>query len=421
MSVDTSKKQDHGSVYSIIIELDNQMVTLNNKDIKNFYFIEDIMSFCIVGKLVFDDMVGLFEFGPFTGNEKIHLIYGEDSDIIRKFDIYKVNNITQNMGSQITSANTIELLIVDTTFMNLTNKKFSKSWKDTKISSIVSDVATDMLDIEEFEEFEDTNETLDYFYMPYWTPQETLLWLMRRGSSSQLGEAGYLFYNNTKGTNFVTLEKLLQQKKLMSSFGTGISKDNGMYVFESANLYLRNKILSWNISSIDLTGASVLKGSNRLGYNFETKTFINNSYDYSTSISKYTMLGKKTLFTDISDSTTRYVLDGESDSDIIDNIYYSRFIKKYCLQQCVSIVTRGCEGRYAGGMIEINWLSTSGKEKTNLLLKGKYLIKSITHSFTNGTPQYKNKMVLIKNAYSDIHHKTLVKSVKTNISGVRSA
>lgn len=412
MAIDANKKIEHSSIFSVIIKVDEKAVTLDNTDIVELYFIEDIFSFCVTGKLIFEDLIGLFEFGPFTGNETVTVIYGDDEDIVREFDIYKVSNISQAMISQITSGNIIELILVDTTYINLTKKRYSRSWKDTKISTIVRDIGKNMLDIDEFNDIEDTNETLDYFYMPYWTPQEAILWLMRRGSSVNYNISGYLFYNNSKGNNFITLEKLLQQTKLVDAY----DKDTGVYVFESKNLYYRNKILSWSISSIDTTSAGIIRGGHRFGYDFNTKTFIDNSYKYSTSISKYTMLGKKTLFIDVSDDTIRYDIEGESNSDIIDNMYYSKFIKKYCLQQCPIIVTRGSEGRYAGGMIEIKWPSIAAKEKFNSLLEGKFLIKSITHSFSNSTPSYRNKMVLIKNAYTDIeHHKNLVKSTKTNI------
>ena len=106
-------------------------------------------------------------------------------------------------------------------------------------------------------------------------------------------------------------------------------------------------------------------------------------------------------------------MEGDNNIEALNNIYGNSFIKKYCLQQCLSIVVRGSEMRYAGAAIKIEWPSQTTNEVYNSTYDGYYLIKSITHSFKPyKNPAYRQKMVLIKNAFSDSIYPGLVQSAK---------
>ena len=79
-------KQDT-SVFSVQIIIGDQSIILDNENIISCFFIEDIFKHCMIGKLVFNDVYGLFELGPFTGNEQIIITYGVDYDKNVIFDI----------------------------------------------------------------------------------------------------------------------------------------------------------------------------------------------------------------------------------------------------------------------------------------------------------------------------------------------
>jgi len=411
-----SQKVDDTDIFGINIVMEKGTVRLDNKDIIDCYFIEDIYSFGITGKLIFNDLYGMVEQGPFTGNETIYIIYGNDEKLTMKFNIYKVNKISQISNIEPASQNAVELIFTDTMFLNLTKNRYSISWTDTKISDIIRYISKNMLDTITFDKFEETNETLPYFYMPYWTPLEAINWLLKRGSGATSGKAGYMYYNNSKGTNYVTLEQLMANTESKQSNESIYDE----YVFESINPGFINKILGWKILGIDNTGMTSIKGGHVLGYDFETKSLYNQSHEYLTSISKYTMLGRKTLFKDISNDTMMYMLEGDNDTAILDNIYQHNFIRKYNIQQCFSITVRGSEKRYPGDMIKIRWPSTMVKEeKANRNLEGRFLIKAITHSLNPyKNPPYRQKLTLIKNAYSDSYYTGLIPATKTNV-GVR--
>ena len=407
-----AKKDATVGIYSVYIKVQGEDYFISVGDIENFYFIEDLFSYSIVGKIQFNDRNGIGEFGPITGYEELGLIYGLEDERERVFNIFKINRMIPAASSNTPGAsNYLEILFVDEMFYNLTDNVYSVSWKNTKHSEVVKDIANNALNVGEFEEFEESNEKFDYFYMPYWTPKQTIDWIMRRCSGSESGNPGYIFYNNSIGCNFVTLDKLLGQNELM----TINDEDDGKYVFKSENIMDPNKIISFQLSGVDNHAKKELKGGYRLGYDFDRKKFIKRSYTYSDSVSQFTLLGRESLFPDISEENTSINNFGENSDQIVDNIYQNEWIKRYSMQQTMNILVQGHEERYAGGMIEIVWPSHDEKEMYNKNMGGKYLIKSITHQFGNGSPPYRQKLILIKNAYEDTDNVELVSTVNKNL------
>lgn len=400
--------------YTVYFVIDDEEKNIRVSDIEQLYFIEDIFSYSIVGKLQFHDRQGLLEFGPITGNEKIGIIYGVSEDTERVFDIYKVNRIIPSWSDAQGKENFIEVIFVDEMFYDLTNREYSRSWSNQRYSDVVKSISSNMLGVSSFEEFEESREYIDKFYMPYWTPKSAIDWLSKRCSGGTSNQSGYLFYNNSLGTNFITLEKLLNQRKLMN-IGW---KNSGHYSFKTESEQDYNKILGYEVSGIDNISRMEVKGGHRRGYDFSRKKFLENSYTYKEGIDKYTLLGEKSLFEDISDENVRNRTYGDTDLDIINNIYYDNWIKTYCMQQTLSILVSGYEERYAGGLIEVEWPSAHDKEVYNKNFAGRYLIKSITHQFGANLPMYKQKMILVKNAYEGSDNINLVKAKNKNLSRI---
>ncbi|MFW6014836.1 MAG: hypothetical protein ACOCRK_00195 [bacterium] len=96
--------------------------------------------------------------------------------------------------------------------------------------------------------------------------------------------------------------------------------DGGLYVYESQDLYYLNKIFKWQISGMDNSALSSLLGGNRLGFDSMNKKFIRREFEYKDGIDNQTILGRKSLFSDYSDSRANYLNTGEGDKNIIDNI-----------------------------------------------------------------------------------------------------
>ncbi len=409
--VDSERTFEETQTIAIIFESFEKGFTLQMEDVEVFYFIEDIFSHSMNGVLRFRDMYGFSEFAPLTGdNERIHIRYGQDSDKELSFDVYQVSEIA-GLNPSGEQQNLIEIVFVDGLFQLFTQQKFSRSWQDESISNIVRHISRYALGVDTFSNIEGSTETID-FVMPFWTVKHAIDYLARRGTGSISGQPGYLFFNNSKGLNFVTLDTLLDG----SPKKTGLTSPG--YVFDRpGEPFYTNKILGWTMEGVDNFQMNKLRGRSSFGYDFLTKTLISNSYEYSDSLSNVTVLGRKSLYSDIGTSRADYVLEGESDPKILDAMYYGEFSKRYSLQQAIKLVVRGHEDRFAGDMLEILWPSTEKALLHNENLKGLYLVKSVTNQWSSSRPGWIQKLVCIKNGYTSSRNKNLLNATKQNLYG----
>ncbi|NCD00177.1 MAG: hypothetical protein EOL95_10820 [Bacteroidia bacterium] len=121
------KRQDDTRIFTISITTDTGIVTLDSSDIMQFYFVEDIFSMSITGKLVMIDKRGLLECGPLTGNEKIGLIYGEEEDIEKEFKIYNISKVSRIETVDPSGKTVIEVFFTDLMFFPLNFLQFSRA------------------------------------------------------------------------------------------------------------------------------------------------------------------------------------------------------------------------------------------------------------------------------------------------------
>jgi len=411
------KQRPQEASISVILHMEATSATIDNKDLYQLYFIEDIYSSCMAGKIQFADPYGAFELGPITGNERITVIFGVEEDIQREFVIYKVQRVEQLSSFERGGIQVFEIFFVDGMFYNLNHKSYSRSWTNTSISQIVRDICKYMLDDPTFGLFEESNETLANFYMPGWTPREAIQWLMRRASGTSSGQAGYLFYNNIEGTNFVTIDKLLASKVMDSTKFT---------LKQEGEIYALHQILSWAYLGLDTTSVRHVRGGTVMGYDSSTKTFVEDTHSYADSVAQHVLLGGFSIYPDIGDELAIDTLDGDPDKNILKNINQNNFISRYNRQMLTQIMVPGSvTDRYCGGLIEIEWPSTiPGIGRMNEMMKGYYLVKSITHQWSfQQSPAYIQKMILIKNAYTKVDAANiipLVKATKKNQTGVAS-
>ena len=412
--------------------------TIGFNSVEYLYFIEDLFSFCMSGKICFNDVIGISEFGPLNGSEKLKVRFGntENTSEYRTviFDIQKIEKIERNAGLRPASTNKVTLVLVDTYYRKLHSKFWSKSWVDTKISDIITDICKNHVGIEEFVLFEETQEKLEYFDSHLRTPAECISWLMNRASGSTTKQPGYLFYNgNTQdgeefGHRFTTLEQLMVNTKWMKPYDTtidGKSSEIASYLFENPNPDYINKIYDHKVLTVDLAALKSLSGGTLLGWDIRRKKLIKQVYTYQDAIDRFTILGKKTLFPiELNLDHPTVKVDGYSDEAILDNIWYGNWVKEYAHQQLVHLTVNGHEKRHCGGMIRVVWpthqevgdVPQHKREYFNRQMDGRYLIKSITHYFDkNLTYGWQQKLVCIKNGYKESPNPNLVLAKKRNL------
>jgi hypothetical protein len=406
-------------IFDVLLITEKSTIALNNADIHQLYFIEDIFKFCLTGTMTFNDRYNLMEYGPFTGNEKLAIVYAVDDKRSREllFDIWKVGKIQQvGTGINETSENMITMHFVDPFFTGFAQRRFSRSWSDEYYTSIMRDILNNMVLFKvggrPFNVEQSKNKT--DFIIPYWTPQTAMRWLMRRAKGEISGTSGYLCFNNTKemfSHNLLTMNYLLNDEWK--------SLDPIKYDFTKGEVSGENKILEWWISGIDRISLPAIKGGIWRGYDFKTKKLLDHEQVYSDAADNTWCLGKKTLYNKIDDNTSYNALVGENNQDLLGNVAYNDWAKRYNMQFIMNLIVQGHDKRYAGQHIQIDWPDSQanlGTASFNSLLKGKYLIKSVTHSFSpGGTFPYKQRLVLIKNAYNDITSEILYQAKKSNV------
>jgi len=409
--------------FSVVITGGKQDCVLDNNDIYHVRLFEDIYSYCKTIHIVTKDTKALHEMLPIVGDEKVVVSYesllglsGYSSKEFT-FNVLKVN--VNNYKDK--NRHVVEIFGVDSNHKKLHSWKHTRSYSDACYTYM--DIARYILEtIGEIElgEFENCPETLQYFYNGLKTPIQCAQWLSSRCTSVATGVPGYLFYSCTKdnGTdllNVVTLEKLLQQGPSMPPY-------DSLYMVRSHNEYHINNIISYTINRPDKQNMRKLYGAYSLCWDIKRKKYIKVDLSYQEALTKFTCLGSKSLFA-ITDDTDLgeykpHININEDDEEILKNIYYGDWIKRYALQQTIQCTLEGHSDRYAGGMIEIKWPSADDDIQVDPNMVGLFLVKSITHQWTPlSKPVYLQKMVLIKNGYHE-SDPGLVPAAKVNDAAV---
>jgi len=440
--------------FTVVLGLSTSSVTvLEPGDIQQFYFIEDIFSYCMVGKMIFDDRFGINEYGPFTGNERLLLAYGETKSRRLIFDIIKVEKISMSSGTTSTNGSQVAIHFVDTTFKYMTKRKISKGWSNKNHLKIIQDIIKETEGDDEngkilLKRYDDP-ESISDFYIPYWTPMHSISWINKRTKpklSNHKSEpvGGYLYYNNTywdgsesknKDNNFTAAWVNINNLFALPITSKSRFIDNNTFTFSGGppgsnlndNTTYVNKILDWEFYGIDNSNLKKLQGGKMLGYNFNGKNLLERTYKYTKKndtekvdigmIDTITGLGRKSLFPDISQKNAEVILSGADNKNELDNIFYYNWLRSYSQQQNLAVVVQGWEERFAGMIIQdLYWKSfDSTNQGGNKNMIGPYLIKSVTHNW--GTKDgYKQKLVLLKNAYYKSDATSLIDFSKNKIN-----
>ena len=391
--------------FSVTIKGGLQETVLDNNDIHFVRLFEDIYSYSKVIHIVTRDNKGLHEMLPVVGNEKIIISYesllGSAGYYSKEFEFNVLKCNVEN--TQQKNRHLLEIFGVDSNYKKLHTWRHTRSYSDDCYTYM--DIARYILEVIgeiPIGDFENCEEKIKYFHNSLKTPIECAKWLSSRCTGVNTGAPGYVFYTNTKETfsdrlNVVTLESLLRNPPNMPPV-------DSLYMVRSHNEYHINNIKSYTINRPDKQNMRELIGAYSLCWDIKRKKYIKVDLSYQEALTKFTCLGNKSLFA-ITDDTDigiykRHLNVNEDNEEILKNIYYGDWIKRYCLQQTVQCVIEGHSQRHAGGMIEIKWPSASDIIQTDPNMVGLFLVKSITHQWMpSAKPVYQQKMVLIKNGY----------------------
>jgi hypothetical protein len=420
--VDGTRQSPQTGNLSVKIAIDETHTgILDSADLVRCYFIEDIFGFCMMGKLIFYDRSGLMEYGPFTGNETISLVYGTEEEREIVFHIWRVKRIVQvkQGGVQSSDENLIEVVFVDNSYGATFEPKYSRSFgTDKTYMDIVNHILKNMIGwpTNRINLEQSNSKPIEGFVIPYWSPAKTINWILKRCISTETASSGYLCYGNTYN------ERTINIRTLNYLFGENNVLDDVDYVFGSSDDSLKNKVLEWHVEGANRNAMGKVLGGTWKGFNPATKKLISTNYNFTEGIKDTVLLGRQAVLPNITDATLGSSVEkvtGEASEAELKAFLYDEWARQYNRQNAIIITVEGNEKRYAGHQIQIRWPSADKVSQIyHKQYQGKYLVKSITHHFTARTSgssfNYTQKMVLLKNGFQDGDAISLVNASKQN-------
>lgn len=178
-------------------------------------YFEDMYNNTISGKLVLSDTVGVLNFTTLNGTEFLKIKLGKSRNhqvpIERTFRIYSVSdrNFDKSLNHE---SYTVHFCSED--FITSEKYRISKAYKKKSISEIVTDVLTNVMKIDSVDKkkifIDETNGVYD-FILPNKKIFETINWLATYALPKTREGADFLFFENSHGYYFKSLQNLFDQ------------------------------------------------------------------------------------------------------------------------------------------------------------------------------------------------------------------
>lgn len=254
-------------------------------------YYEDIFKGITSGSILLNDSISLIDRLGMTGFDYLKLKFrkttraSEESTTEKYFRIYRVSErILNNNASETYTLHfcSEELLLSEQT-------KISKSYSGKKISEIIYDILSDKLKIDDkYIRMQETDGLYD-FVIPYKKPFEAINWLTNYATPIDSDGADFLFYENSEGFNFYSLQNLFTQ----TPYTTYAYIPRSVGSTEGTAIEVKSKELGRNLVGIKsyvfldtfdtLYGTVTGAFANRLiSIDPLTRTFRNTTFDYLT-------------------------------------------------------------------------------------------------------------------------------------------
>jgi hypothetical protein len=382
-------------------------IEINPTAVVQFYFIESIENMFLTGKIEIEDIGGLLEKLPLTGEETLEVIIEQDlkgdTEIISlktlEFEFY---NIELGITDRIKTTKYI-CHLVEKGFFDFVNKSYSKSYKEKHVSDIVEDICKNQLGLESDQyDVEDTSDKVN-FIIPYWKPLTSLKYFTRIARRKQSPtESGYLFYSTTGDEDtenpikkFVSFATLLEVKPDTSAEKKYYFKKN------SINPNFINNFQ--DVKNPNFKNRKILKdgvsGKKYYGVDFVTdKTLYTVEKKYSEFVASAKMSGNVSyLSIGLDDVDSEVEFMGYPDRKLIEARQDFRFRMSLESFNKREVLVDGALNRNCGKTIYVEQATDNPDELHNVEHSGTWLIKTITHSFM--IKSYDQKLVILKDAY----------------------
>jgi len=246
---------------------------------------EDMFSPFISGVIAFKDSLDLANLFPLVGEEYVNIrirtpsFTGKDKTIDEQFMVYKMTN--REMAGD-------RSVIYELHFMSREaivdlNKKVSVAYQG-KCSDIAKSIMTDVKNGLESKKNINIEETPNgvKFISNWWPPVQSLNYTAGTSANTN-GNSSYIFFENRKGLNFVSLESLYQKEQVQD-----FVYDNYMRDFTQDGRTYRNvekeykRVIEISIPKVyDYVerARSGMFGSRMINYDLTTKKYVVKNFD----------------------------------------------------------------------------------------------------------------------------------------------
>ena len=401
-----------------IVTLNGMTQNITNQVISIEVF-EDLFSPFITGSIVVKDSFDFVNLLPFIGEELVNIkIYTpsfEQKDYIQQqFYIYKISDRIISGDRKVF----YRLHFISKEAVADVNKNVSKAYEG-KVSDIARTIIKDKyhgLESNKPIVIEDTaNKTK--FISNYWTPVKSLNYLANAGVT-QTGGANYLFFENRRGLNFVSLEYLYNQPPIIEFVYDNYARDieaDGRSTINLNEDYKRILELDVPVVNNYLDRASSgMLASKIITFDPFTKKYFSKNYDIADDYQQTYHLNPHAPFTknNIRQSNSRIVripkqystFNGYADVSTASSA--QRRISQLSQAESTKInITVLGRTDYTVGMkvkVELHKIQPIQKEELpqdvlDEILSGFYIVSAINHSINRD--KHECSMELIKDSY----------------------
>jgi hypothetical protein len=380
---------------------------------------EDLFSPFTTGAIMVKDSYDFVNLLPFVGEELVNIkIYTpslEEKDYIeQQFYIYKVSDRIISGDRKVF----YKLNFISKEAIADINKNISKAY-DGRISDIAKTLISDQsygLESPKTAVIEDTQNKTK-FISNYWTPVKSLNYIANVAVNKN-SSANYLFFENRKGLNFVSMEYLYNQPTAQEFVYDNYARDvqaDGRSIINLNEDYKRIVELDVPVLNNYLDRAdSGMLASRVISFDPFTKKYFSKTYDMITDYQETYHLNPHAP---ISDKSIRYpnsrilriprqyaTFNGYSDTSNLTSV--QRRVSQMAQAQNTKInITVLGRSDYTVGMkvkVELNKIQPIAKEELaedilDEILSGYYIVSAINHSINRD--KHECAMELIKDSY----------------------
>lgn len=179
---------------------------------------EDLYANVMTGNLMLQDTQNLINRLPIVGAEYLTVTFIKPSSTWQLSKTFRVHRITDRHKETPSSEHYILHFCSEELILSQ-SLKVSNSYKEMTVSDIIHDIAYNYLKIS-FDKFplSELTSTVGNFniVVPFWSPFYTINWLARMARTAQSTSCSFVFFEDSQGFHFNSIENLSQQAPIQA-------------------------------------------------------------------------------------------------------------------------------------------------------------------------------------------------------------